>query len=120
MRKQFLIWLHVLVSFSLVSGQEQTVGLFLNDSKSFNGYTLFSGLSYTSTYLIDNSGLLVNSWESDYVPPGIQLISWKMEIYCDPPIREETQLFLREETPAELKDLIGRVILFGSSIIPII
>ncbi len=68
MRKQFLIWLHVLVSFSLVSGQEQTVGLFLNDSKSFNGYTLFSGLSYTSTYLIDNSGLLVNSWETDYVP----------------------------------------------------
>jgi len=68
MRKQFLIWLHVLVSFGLVSGQEQTVGLFLNDSKSFNGYTLFSGLAYTSTYLIDNSGLLVNSWESDYVP----------------------------------------------------
>ena len=68
MRKHFLIWLHILMSFSFVSGQEQTMGLFLNDSKSFNGYTLFSALTFTRTYLLNNDGLLVNSWESDYVP----------------------------------------------------
>ncbi len=48
MEKQFLMGFFILISFSFVSGQEQTVGLFLNDLKSFNGYTLFFRLSYTS------------------------------------------------------------------------
>ncbi len=47
---------------------QQTVGLFENDSLAFNGYTLFSPLSSTNTYLIDNCGRVVNSWESDYRP----------------------------------------------------
>lgn len=44
----------------------QTVGLFLNDSLSFNGYTLFAPSNNESTYLIDNCGFKINSWNSPY------------------------------------------------------
>ena len=54
--------------FSLIFSQDQTVGLFINDSASSVGYTLFTPLFSTSTYLIDNNGLLVHEWESDYHP----------------------------------------------------
>lgn len=46
--------------------QNQTVGLFQYDSSSFEGYTLFSPNEYT--YLIDNCGKLVHSWQSIYKP----------------------------------------------------
>ncbi|MFQ6091719.1 MAG: aryl-sulfate sulfotransferase [bacterium] len=57
-----------IVTFVSLNGQEQTVGLFLNDSTAFNGYTLFAPLQYTTTYLIDNNGLLVHSWGSNFFP----------------------------------------------------
>lgn len=44
---------------------QQTMGLFLNDSLSVNGYTLFANSRIT--YLIDNCGNLVNTWESNFV-----------------------------------------------------
>ena len=43
---------------------QQTMGLFINDEKSENGYTLFS--NNETTYLIDNCGFKVNEWESEY------------------------------------------------------
>ena len=46
----------------------QTVGIFQNESLSINGYTLFAPNVSKTTYLIDNCGHLVNSWESDYPP----------------------------------------------------
>lgn len=47
------------------SANEQTVGLFINDESSFDGYTLLSPLFvYGTVYLIDNDGLLVNSWDT--------------------------------------------------------
>ena len=53
----------------VVKGQNNTVGLIMYDSSaSFNGYTLFSPLSSTNTYLIDNEGYLVHSWSSSYKP----------------------------------------------------
>jgi len=45
---------------------QQTVGVFLNDSLSENGYTLFTVRN--NTYLIDNCGFLINSWESEFSP----------------------------------------------------
>ncbi|MBT8380247.1 MAG: aryl-sulfate sulfotransferase [Ignavibacteria bacterium] len=51
-----------------IMAQTQTVGLFINDSSSFNGYTFFAPAAYTNTYLINNEGLLVNSWASTYTP----------------------------------------------------
>lgn len=60
---RFLPILPILL-FSLGLNGQQTVGLFLNDSLSVNGYTLFS--PNTSTYLIDNCGEVVNTWTSLY------------------------------------------------------
>ena len=45
----------------------QTVGLFTNEPGSSVGYTLFSP-RYTTSYLIDNEGRLVNSWDSAFNP----------------------------------------------------
>ena len=58
----------IVMTFISVKAQTQTVGLFLNDSSAFNGYTFFAPASYTNTYLINNEGLLVNSWEGTYTP----------------------------------------------------
>ena len=49
---------------------QQTVGLFLNDSLAFNGYTLFT--VNHKTYLIDNCGRLVNTWTSN-LDPGLSV-----------------------------------------------
>ena len=50
--------------------QNQTVGLFQYDAGSYDGYTLFSPSE--NTYLIDNCGRLVHSWQSTY-PPGLSV-----------------------------------------------
>jgi formylglycine-generating enzyme required for sulfatase activity len=47
----------------------RTVGLFLNDSRAWPGYTLLAPKQYTTTYLIDNQGRVVHTWTSKY-PPG--------------------------------------------------
>jgi len=46
----------------------QTVGLLVNEDSSSDGYTLFTPKNYTSTYLINNDGLLIHEWESEYLP----------------------------------------------------
>ena len=51
------------------NGQEQTVGLFLNDSLAYNGYTMYTAPNFTS-YLFDNCGFVVHSWEAN-VPAGL-------------------------------------------------
>lgn len=53
-----------------VSGysQNQTVGLFFNDSSAYNGYTLFSPLVSDTVYLIDNCGNAVHKWATDHLP----------------------------------------------------
>jgi hypothetical protein len=45
---------------------QQTVGLFVNDSLSQNGYTFWT--SRQSSWLIDNCGHLVNKWDHDLRP----------------------------------------------------
>jgi hypothetical protein len=44
------------------SAQGQTVGLLQNDEGSFEGYTLFNRMSDGDAFLIDQNGMLVNSW----------------------------------------------------------
>lgn len=67
---KLIIFLFLIINLpgQFVFAQQQTVGLFINSEDSFNGFTLFSPMRYTSTYLIDNNGYLINSWESDFTP----------------------------------------------------
>jgi len=51
-----------------LSADSTTIGLLQDDSAAFPGYTLFAPLSSTSTYLVDNKGRLVHSWQSNYCP----------------------------------------------------
>jgi len=53
--------------FNALNAQQQTVGLFLNDSASYNGYTLIAPTGSSSDYLIDNCGYVVKSWTSNYI-----------------------------------------------------
>ena len=56
----------LLFSAGLMS-QDQTVGLFYNSDEAFPGYTLFTPVSYSTTYLINNEGEWVHQWESEYL-----------------------------------------------------
>lgn len=58
----------ILTLFTLQIQAQQTVGLFLNDSLAYNGYTLLTPNSARSTYLIDNCGRVVNQWASENIP----------------------------------------------------
>ncbi len=55
-------------AFEIRANAAQTVGLFVNEEGSYDGYTLFAPLQYGTTYLIDNEGKLVHSWDSAYTP----------------------------------------------------
>ncbi len=46
----------------------QSVGLFLNTPKAWEGYTLFAPKHNTVTYLMDNQGRVVHQWKSNYEP----------------------------------------------------
>jgi hypothetical protein len=50
------------------AAQDRTMGMLINEDDAFVGYTLFSPMSYHVSYLIDNDGLLINSWDSPYRP----------------------------------------------------
>jgi hypothetical protein len=51
-----------------LQAQQQTVGLFLNDSASFSGYTLYGTFDYPTIFLIDNEGSVVHFWNTDLGP----------------------------------------------------
>lgn len=52
----------------MMQAQDKTVGLMLHDDRAFEGYTLFSPLFNTQSYLIDNDGQLIHSWEHGQLP----------------------------------------------------
>jgi hypothetical protein len=60
-----LIVFYGLSGIITVSAQ-RTVGLLLNSTDAYDGYTLFT--SSRTTYLIDNCGRLIHQWESDFLP----------------------------------------------------
>jgi len=69
LKRQISITFFVSLLAASLLAQQRTVGLFQNDAgKSFNGYTLFAPLRSMATYLIDNDGKLVHSWQSNYLP----------------------------------------------------
>ena len=76
----FYVWIHspnhmirlffafavCLGSCPLLLGQSNTVGVLLQTSEAFNGYTLLTVTANGDTYLIDNCGESVRSWTSEY------------------------------------------------------
>ena len=62
--KRSLALLFVLLALAPASTRARTVGLFLNEPEAYDGYTLFAPMRAAATYLIDNQGWLVHSWES--------------------------------------------------------
>ena len=62
----------LLVSIPALEGQNQTLGLFLNNAaKTSPGYVLMPPLHSGYTYLIDNNGQMIHSWYSGNYPPGL-------------------------------------------------
>jgi hypothetical protein len=55
---------------SVQTSTSQTVGLFLNDPRSYPGYTLIAPKHFTSTYLINNAGQVVHTWTGSKYEPG--------------------------------------------------
>lgn len=55
-----------LALFSRVIVAQQTVGSLLNTPDSYQGYTIISPSNYKTSYLINNCGEVINSWESDF------------------------------------------------------
>ena len=58
----------LLLLWTYVTAQAQTIGLLQADSNNVDGYVLFSPTAYTSTYLIDKCGRKVNEWTGTYRP----------------------------------------------------
>ena len=70
-RSRILAVLSLIISIPALNGQTQTVGLFLNNtSKVSPGYVLMPALHDGMTYLLDNNGQVVNSWNSGNYEPG--------------------------------------------------
>lgn len=63
-----ILFLYIMAGLSFTLYSQQTVGLFINDSTAFNGYTLFAPTSSRTTYLIDNCGATIHTWTSDFTP----------------------------------------------------
>lgn len=51
-----------------VAGQTRTIGLISGDARACPGYTLFAPMQSTTTYLIDNEGRLVHTWNGTCKP----------------------------------------------------
>ena len=64
------ITLLILLSSLMQSYAQQTVGLFSNDSTSYNGYSLIAPLLSNEVYLINNCGEVVNEWTSSSYRPA--------------------------------------------------
>lgn len=66
MNKKHLIFLIFILIINTQHIFSQTVGVLINDSGSYNGYTLLAPVRSTETYLINNCGQVVNQWTSTY------------------------------------------------------
>ena len=55
-------------SIFLSSFGQNTIGIITNESESYNGLTLFAPNHSTETYLVNNCGVVVHQWTSNYSP----------------------------------------------------
>ncbi|MEI7899993.1 MAG: DUF1566 domain-containing protein [bacterium] len=61
-------WFHVGLRVMRPDQTPTTVGLILNATNAFPGYTLMSPMHHTNTYLLNNEGQYVHMWTSAYEP----------------------------------------------------
>ncbi|HNO79030.1 MAG TPA: aryl-sulfate sulfotransferase [Phycisphaerae bacterium] len=76
MSKTILIWLCV-VSFALLATAaeiKEKTGLVLCGDGAFEGYTLFTPLHSTDTYLVNMDGKVVHKWKDKYTPGQSQYL----------------------------------------------
>jgi len=64
-------WSNNLADAIVAYPAELTLGLLVNETNAYPGYTLFAPLSSTNTYLVDNDGKLIHSWTSQYSPGNV-------------------------------------------------
>jgi len=87
-------------------GIDRTAGVISNDMTGSDGYTLFAPMDSGTTYLIDNYGRVVHTWESQFTPnlsvyllengnlvrtyynqsqsvEGVQIFTWEGDIVWD-------------------------------------
>lgn len=57
-------------SFAAPVKAQQTVGLFQNDTNSFEGYTIFARARDSAAYLLDHHGRLVKTWKTGGISMG--------------------------------------------------
>ena len=67
-----IIFISICLFFGLLHAQQNTIGTIQISDQAYDGYTLFSPTNSVHTYLIDNCGNLINTWESDK-PPGLSV-----------------------------------------------
>lgn len=60
--------LTIISTFSIDVTGQNTVGTILNTEEAYNGYTLFTPMSSTQTFLVNNCGEVVNQWSSVFFP----------------------------------------------------
>src|SRR5437764_5438096 len=67
-------------------------GLVLNDPRAFPGYTLFSPLNSTKTFLIDMQGKVVRTWQGASTPCGLAYLLPNGNILrpCHPAEKKQT------------------------------
>jgi len=51
-----------------VRADGRTLGLLINDTRAFKGYTLFAPKHNTMVFLMDNEGRVVHRWDTEYEP----------------------------------------------------
>jgi len=59
---------------------QNSIGLIQRTDESFDAFTLFTPQNSKFTYLIDNCGVVVHDWESEFFP-GNSVYLQKMETY---------------------------------------
>jgi hypothetical protein len=67
-RRTALLALTAIAAVTAASAQQPTVGLMVNDPRAYAGYTLFSPVRATTTYLIDIDARPVHSWQATLQP----------------------------------------------------
>lgn len=67
-----LFFLLVFPAFAWAEDENKPLGLILHDKEAaFEGYNLFAPLDSATTYLMDNEGRVIHTWESEYRPGSV-------------------------------------------------